>query len=251
MKKVFSILVLSGICFCGTPAFALFNNGGFETGDFTGWTLTGGISSGVGGGYSHFVSGVGLSDVIEAGALQSGQTLGVDPYQGSHMARLNDIEGNYHDTMISQTDTITQSDIDAGGTLYVAWGAMLIEPSNTHPANAQPYFSITVKDSNGILDSFAARADQNAGWAIAGSNGGDLWYKNDVWSYNFSNFSVGDSLTIELYVADCGWSGHGGFAFLDGIGVTNPKPVPEPTTMLLFGTGLAGLAAVGRRRTKN
>ena len=27
-----------------------------------------------------------------------------------------------------------------------------------------------------------------------------------------------------------------------------PPPVPEPTTMLLFGTGLAGLAAVGRRK---
>ena len=59
-----------------------------------------------------------------------------------------------------------------------------------------------------------------------------------------------------MFVSDCDYGAHGGYAFLDGIGTTyNPpdphygsQPVPEPATMILMGAGLIGLIGSKRKR---
>lgn len=244
MNKLFYLITISAFAFA-SPAFGMFTNGDFELGDFTGWNLDYGLVSSSGGATTWGYADNGLSAIIDNTAVMAGQTLDINPFTGNYMARINDIYGNYHATKIWQEDTITQLDIDNGGVLYVNWGAALVEPSNVHPIGDQPYFGIDITVNGITQDTFYADAltKQGGGWTLAGSNGGDLWYKTGQWSVDLSSFSIGDIVKAEMYVADCGWGGHGGYAFLDSIGTvqppapTDPSPVPVPGALLLGSLG--------------
>lgn len=243
-------------------SYALFINGGFESGGWDGWTIEyGSVSSAptYSPDWSSTRADQPAPQIISASSsLDIGQTLDVNPYNGNYMAKINDITGNYHATRISQTDSIGIDDI--GDTLYVNWGAMLVNPSN-HPDVDQPYFSIQIFQNDTLLDSFAANGNQAAtdpSWMVAGSQYSDpLYYRSGQYTFELGSdlFSVGDSIMIQMFVTDCGYGAHGGFAFLDGIGtdyVAPPgggtAPVPEPTTMLLFCSGLAGLVGATRKK---
>jgi hypothetical protein len=71
---------------------------------------------------------------------------------------------------------------------------------------------------------------------------------SSYWEYNLdiasSYFTTGTN-TISVFAED-----HGGLTYFDMQLTADVQPVPEPATMLLFGTGLAGLVGAGLKRRR-
>ena len=90
---------------------------------------------------------------------------------------------------------------------------------------------------NGIDKDSLTQLDSNFGGSHDNNNPNDFMIV-----YNFSDKNI-DIDPYNFFVAYTPWCDN------DIIG-GGTAPVPEPATMLLFGTGLAGLATVGRKKLK-
>jgi len=261
MKKTQLALAI-GLMVSGSVYATGFTNGGFETGDLSGWTEGGGSWSG------SPIAPVNPSSYVGGIPNNTIMTGGVDPitgantvYSGSDSVRVNDSINNRSVSTLSQTvANYTDSAI------FFAWNAVL---DGSHGLTDSDYFSLTLHDDSNNTD-IVSRAYSSAGNIGAGTSGvtwssfpdpgfHQAWLTSgwvveniDLTTAGTGGTSiVGDNFTLSLLASDCPYGGHAGYVYLDGFGaiIPPPGPVPEPEIMAMLAFGALGLATIRRRRT--
>lgn len=127
--------------------------------------------------------------------------------------------------------------------------------------------SITTQDeqdfiANSILDGTAGQYWLGGFQPVSESNTMENWNwtSGETWSY--TNWRSGEpndyyGVASEQHLAmwkrsgwNWEWNDEGNARNISGYIAESAAPVPEPTTIFLFGTGLIALAAIGRRKKK-
>ena len=148
---------------------------------------------------------------------------------------------------ISDSESGSFSSWWMGGTDTISSFNFLVELYDDDVGTTKHYgnWSYTVPDSveigtaytgsTGLLGSYILHMGENS---FGGDLSSNFLATADLWIDGKINLTI-SSIVGDFYFDKSTLTVHGD---------NGAAPVPEPATMLLFGTGLAGLAAIGRRR---
>lgn len=246
--------------FLPTGVLALFNNGGFEGGDFTGWTKSTYINNGLSGSQPF----TGASIVRSAGGTNKTSVLGpfapmsqTDantgnvlhyPRSGQYSAVINYMGAGQNANSLKQQTTTNTGDIQPDGKIHVqfAWAAVA-DNGGGHAAEDQPYVYISLKNltlSKLLYETFIVSGSGSIWQNGPGNIRFTDWQVMDI-APLLSDLDVGQTVEFEAIASGCDGGSHYGYLYVDGFGSSPPAPTatftpgsgPVGASIAVAGTG--------------
>jgi hypothetical protein len=216
-------------------AFALFNNGGFETGDLSGgWAVSTFLNPGLSGtapftgaNIQRSTGGTGLTSVLGPFDTEMSQSDGNTnnalhyPLAGKYCAVVNFMGASRNGNTLTQTATASTNDIQSDGNVHVDFGWAAVVENPGHTANEQPYVYVAVTDTvtHALLyEKFIFAGDGTIWNNVPGSANGVQYTDWQVIDVVANPSVVGDPIQIQVTAAGCSLGGHWGYVYVDHFG---------------------------------
>ena len=227
MKFLFLAAASAAVLSLQTASAVPLNNG-FETGDFTGWTVT--IPTGV----SQYIgpTPAGSAGVYSSWGPYTGMATALTAHDGNYFAAIGSDDYGFftapqsYDINARMTFSLHAGDVVSG------WAAFY---NGDYEAQDMAHV--------GIFDSGNNQLSTPWLWV----SGGDTYRTLTPWQAWQWQAPTDGNFTIELGVTTFGDNTFASYGLFDSVGVSSVVPVPEPTELAMVAMGLCCLVAFNRR----